>query len=122
MTLRRCRHYPLRSMTDKESNTERGEFMRKTLTKIGLLSVMAMVMAVGAQAQSLASRIKINIPFDFNVADKKLPAGVYSVSRSLLSSDDTVLAITGLNKSASAFPLTNSTWSTEPKRHATLVF
>src|SRR5262249_168892 len=47
-----------------------------------------------AQGQSLANGIRANIPFDFSVADKKLPSGKYSVGRGRQDSDDSVLSIT----------------------------
>ena len=44
--------------------------------KLGLLAVMMIVAAgASAKAQSLDYRLTANIPFDFSVADKKLPAG-----------------------------------------------
>ena len=54
----------------------------RTLTMVGLVSVMVMVAMVGAaQGQSLGNTIRINIPFDFSVGDNKLPAGEYSIRR-----------------------------------------
>ena len=94
----------------------------KRLLMVGLLNVMAMVVMVGsAQAQSLATKIRINIPFDFSVGDNKLPAGHYSVGRAQ-SSGDAVLLISNLNHFEVAMPLTNATQSLKPKQAATLVF
>lgn len=68
------------------------------LTKIGLLSAMVLATAVtSAQGQSLANRIRANIPFDFSVADKRFPSGKYSVGRARQDSDDTVLSIADVN-------------------------
>ena len=93
------------------------------LTMIGLLNVMAMVVMVGsAQAQSLGNRIRITIPFDFNVGNNKLPAGEYLVGRAQPSSGDTVLLISNVNHPESVLPLTNSTQSLDPKDENTLVF
>lgn len=93
------------------------------LTMIGLLSVVAMVVMVGsAQAQSLGNKIRINVPFEFSVGDKKLPAGEYSIGRAMPSSGDTVLLISRVNEKDSVFPLTNSAQSLEPKDADTLVF
>jgi hypothetical protein len=64
----------------------------KTLTQIGLLAVIATVAAIGsAQGQPLAYRIRVNIPFAFLVADKKLPAGEYLIGRALDSGDSVLL-------------------------------
>ena len=93
----------------------------RTLMMFGL--VMAMFVMVGsAQAQSLANKMRINIPFEFSVGDSKLPAGDYSVGRALSTSGDTVLLISNVKHSDSAFPLTNSAQSLDPKDVNTLVF
>jgi len=67
----------------------------KTLTPIAALAVIATVTAVSsAQGQPLANSIRANIPFDFIVADKKLPAGDYWIHR--VSQDSgTVTVVSG---------------------------
>ena len=93
------------------------------ITKIGLLGVMALVTAViPAQGQSLAYRIKARIPFDFNVADKKLPAGEYSVGRVRQNSDDLVLSIADLGGRSKAIRSSIPVQSFREKKNATLVF
>ncbi|HLM24829.1 MAG TPA: hypothetical protein VK274_07200 [Pyrinomonadaceae bacterium] len=95
----------------------------RTLMMIGLLNVMAMVVIVGSvQAQSLGDTIRVDIPFDFSVRDKTLPAGEYSIRRAQPSSGDTVLLISSVNNHESVFPLTNAAQSLDPKDVATLVF
>ena len=90
---------------------------------VGLVSVMAMVALVGAaQGQSLGSRIRITIPFDFSVGDSKLPAGEYAISRAQSSSNDTVLQIINVDNPGGVFRLTNTARSVEPKHVNTLVF
>ena len=94
-----------------------------TLTKIGLTIAMGTVIAVGsAQGQSLAHQIRINIPFDFMVGDKKLPAGEYSIGRARQDSGDIVLAISSVDRPANAFPITIAVQTLEPKGTGTLVF
>ena len=64
------------------------------MAKAGVLCAVVLATAfVSVQAQSLAYRIRVNIPFDFSIADKKLPAGKYSIGRAVQNSDDTVLSI-----------------------------
>ena len=97
--------------------------MKKQLVRLTMLGLMAMVVMVGStQAQSLGNKIRINIPFDFNVGDSKLPAGEYSIGRALPSSGDTVLLISNVNHTESVFPLTNSAQSLKSKDADTLVF
>jgi len=93
------------------------------LTRIGFLSVMALVTAWGsAQGQSLAYRIKANIPFDFVVADKKMPAGQYFIGRVLQDVDDSFLVISSVKGEASAVRSTIPVETQVPKDKGTLVF
>lgn len=94
-----------------------------TLTKIGLTIAIGTVIAVGsAQGQSLAPGIRINIPFDFMVGDKTLPAGEYSIGRARQDLGDTVLSIGGVDRPTHAFPITTAVQTLEPKGQGTLVF
>jgi hypothetical protein len=64
------------------------------LARVTLLGAMLFVPAViSVHAQSLQYRITANIPFEFSIGDKKLPAGNYSIGRARQSSDDTVLSV-----------------------------
>ena len=66
----------------------------KGLVKFGLVAVIAMVASVvPTKAQSLQNPLTVNIPFDFTVLDKKLPAGKYSFSRAQVSDGDLVVQI-----------------------------
>jgi|SRR5215216_6469600 len=107
--------------------TKKGSFMKKqvirTLTMVGLVNVLAMVVMVGAaHGQSLGNRIRINIPFDFSVGENKFPAGEYSIGRAQPASGDTVLLISNVNHPDTVLPLTNATQSRDPKNVDTLVF
>ena len=95
----------------------------KVLTKTSLLGVMLLVSVVtSTKAQSLEYRIRANIPFDFSIADTKLPAGEYSLTRAMPSSGDSILSVsdsTGRSRSIStALPV--ESWHTSGK--ARLVF
>jgi len=46
-----------------------------------LLSLLLSLSAISAYAQSSLLISKVEIPFDFSVGDRTLPAGVYSVTR-----------------------------------------
>ena len=64
------------------------------LKKVSLLCAILLVTVVAsAQGQTLGSRVKANIPFDFSIGDKKLPSGEYSVGRVRPNFDDVVLSI-----------------------------
>ena len=64
------------------------------LKKASLLCAILLVTVVAsAQGQTLGTRVKANIPFDFSIADKKLPSGEYSFGRARQNSDDVVLSV-----------------------------
>jgi uncharacterized protein (DUF2141 family) len=62
-----------------------------------VLAMAIIVAGVSAQAQSLQYKLTVDIPFDFQVANQKLPAGKYSVGRAQETSGDTVLQIRSID-------------------------
>jgi len=71
--------------------------MKRLFVKFGLLAVIALISAsVPAKAQSLQYKLTVNIPFDFTVADKKLPAGKYSVGRAQVAEGDMIIQISSV--------------------------
>ena len=93
------------------------------LTKVSLLSVMLLVTSVAsAQAQSFANRITANIPFDFSVGEKKLPAGTYSISRANQNIGDAVLSVADDDGHAKVFRLASPAQRWRVNSKATLVF
>ena len=92
------------------------------ITKVTLLSAMLLVTLVAsAQGQSMAYKVKANIPFDFTVGEKKLAAGEYSIGRALRS-DDIVLSIADVDGHTKAIRLTNAALTLLPKEKSSLVF
>ena len=66
----------------------------KGLVKFGLFAAVLMIgMGASAEAQTLQYKVTANIPFDFTITDKKLPAGKYSIVRAQNSNGDQVLQI-----------------------------
>ena len=63
---------------------------RRAYTVIGLV-VLIGSMALATQAQSVRRTMFANIPFDFSVGNKKLPAGDYTVVQVNPASDQAVL-------------------------------
>ena len=93
------------------------------VTKFGLLFAIVLATAVvSVQAQSLEYRIRVNIPFDFSIADKKLPAGIYSVGRARVNSDDTILSVLDGDGHAKELRTSIPVLSWNAKNKATLVF
>src|ERR1044072_4363326 len=93
------------------------------VTKFGLLFAIVLATAVvSVQAQSLAYRIRVNIPFDFSIADKKLPAGKYSVGRARVNSDDSILSILDEDGHTKQLRASIPCLTLNAKNKATLIF
>lgn len=93
------------------------------LLKFGLLAVM-LVIAAGApaKAQSLGTRLTVNIPFDFTVTDKKLPAGKYTIGRAQQANGDLVIQISRVDGDESVARLTIPVITRDPANEGLLVF
>lgn len=87
--------------------------------KVGFLSVMVFA-AVSASAQSLANSIRVNIPFDFLLADQTLSAGDYSIGRALV--DETILRLRSADGRSSLIRITHGVQTLSPRNKPTLVF
>lgn len=97
--------------------------MKKVVVKFGLLAVVAMIAAsVPTKAQSLQYKLTANIPFDFTVIDKKLPAGKYSISRAQNSNGDMVIQIVSADGEENVSRLTIPVLTRDPVKRGTLVF
>src|SRR4026208_1411097 len=95
----------------------------KSVAKIGLLAVMTIIAAsVSTQAQSLDYRLTANIPFDFSVADKKLPAGKYWINRSQLSTGDLIIQIRSTDGHENVSRLTIPVITVNATKDGSLVF
>jgi hypothetical protein len=91
--------------------------------KFGLLAVMMIVAAgASAKAQTLNYRLTANIPFDFSVADKKLPAGKYWINRAQQSQGDMIVQIRSTRGNANVIRLTIPVDSLRPMESASLIF
>ncbi|HEX3248051.1 MAG TPA: hypothetical protein VHS05_01385 [Pyrinomonadaceae bacterium] len=93
------------------------------VARAGLLCAVVLATAfVSVQAQSPEYRIRVNIPFDFSIAGKKLPAGNYSIGRVTPNSDNTVLSIRDANGSSKETRFSIPVQAVDAKNQATLVF
>ncbi len=92
----------------------------KGFTMLMLVVVLALATAaVSANAQS-ASKVVADIPFEFSVGYKTMPAGEYIV-RSILSAGD-ALMIQSADAKVSALRQTEATAQMKNNNHARLVF
>ena len=94
----------------------------KVLTTISFVIAIAMAAFGSAQGQSLANPIKVQIPFEFTVADKTMPAGEYLIGRMAEHLSDNVVTISSKDGSRLAIRLTNAVQSLDSKDKATLIF
>ena len=93
------------------------------LLKFGLFAAVVVIAAgATAKAQSLQYRLTVNIPFDFTVTDKKLPAGKYSIVRAQQGSGDLVLQISSEDGSESITRLTIPVFTRDAANEGMLVF
>lgn len=95
----------------------------KGLVKFGLLAVITVISAgAPAKAQSLQYKLTANIPFEFTVMDKKLPAGKYSISRAQQSNGDLVIQIVSEDRRENVSRLTIPVVTRDPAKEGMLVF
>src|SRR5687767_15161044 len=77
--------------------------MKRHLSLTAAILIVCAVFALNAEAQTSApQKVSANIPFAFNVGDKTLPAGVYTLSVVNPSSDRKILQIRSADGRASA--------------------
>ncbi len=98
----------------------RTNILRRALGFFSILVLLASLLAPGAEARAAGS-VVFQIPFDFVVGGKTLPAGKYIVVRSTLASDE-ILSIRSLDKSGGAFALTSTLRASEILSDSKLVF
>lgn len=95
----------------------------RTLVQITFLAVIATMSGVGsAHGQSLSNSVRIKVPFDFTVGDKKFPTGEYSITRAQPSSGDLLLRISSVQGNRNTFRLTSGVATSAAKDSDTLVF
>ena len=95
----------------------------KGFAKFGLLAVMTIIsVSASAKAQSLDYKLTANIPFDFSVANKKLPAGKYWISRAQQGNGDLIVQIRSTDGHANISRLTIPVTTVIPMNKGSLVF
>jgi hypothetical protein len=98
-----------------------GKVIRR-LTMLSLVSMFSLCAAVATANAQLSNPIRAKIPFDFNVGEKKLPAGEYTFSRLSALSDNKVMSIGSADASTHVFQSTVGARVLTPKNDSTLVF
>ncbi len=94
----------------------------KRLTMLSLVSMFTLCAAVASANAQLSNPVRAKIPFDFNVGEKKLPAGEYTFSRLSGFSDNKLMSVSGADASAHVFQSTFGAEVLTPKNKSTLVF
>lgn len=98
----------------------RNHIPRSILSIFAALLLLAGIVAESALARTTSSLV-VEIPFDFQVAGKTLPAGRYVIERSTLFSADG-LSLRHTDKKHSAYVLTSTVQSNLRQRDSRLVF
>ena len=93
------------------------QLLKAATMLVGIIT-LAMASALAASAQNSRSLV-VNIPFDFNVAGKSMPAGDYIVSRSN-TNDQTIL--NRRDGKANAIVLTKTLQARDRQSESRLVF
>ena len=94
----------------------------KRLTMLSLVSMFSLCAAVASANAQLSNPIRFKVPFDFNVGNKKLPAGEYTFSRLSRVADTRVISVSATDVSAHVFQSTLAAYVLTPKDKSTLVF
>ena len=94
----------------------------KRLTMVSLVSMLTLCAAAASANAQLTNPIRAKVPFDFNVGDKKLPAGEYTFSRLSGLSDNKVMSVSNVDASTHVFQSTFGAQVLTPKNDSTLVF
>ena len=98
---------------------------RQVLRFFAMVSLLVMVAFVSAlasavSAQTPSDNVIADIPFEFNVGDKTMPAGKYLIAE--VTSDGTALRVSNREQHQSVSRLTAAVRGSEPKEQSTLVF
>ncbi len=94
----------------------------KRLTMLSLVSIFTLCAAVASANAQLSNPIRAKIPFDFNVGEKKLPAGDYTFSRLSGFSDNKAMLVSSADARAHVFQSTFEARILKAKDDSTLVF
>lgn len=98
----------------------RTSISRRILSIFTTLVLFATLVAASASARTSRSLV-VQIPFDFNIAGKTLPAGKYVVERSTLASAEG-LSLRSVDRNLGAFVLTSTVQSNWRQSDSRLVF
>jgi hypothetical protein len=94
----------------------------KRLTMLSLVSMFTLCAAVASANAQLSNPMRVKIPFDFNLGDKKLPAGDYTFSRLSGFYTNTTMSISSADARTHVFQSTFGARVLTPKNSSTLVF
>jgi hypothetical protein len=94
---------------------------RYALSIFSILILFAALVVTSGMAATRSRSVTVQIPFDFTVAGKSLPAGRYLVERSTLSSAEGI-SLRSVDKQSGVFVLTSTVRSEWRQKESRLVF
>ncbi len=86
-----------------------------------VITTLAFVTALAADAQTQGRQLSANVPFDFVVGDKAMPAGQYRIGRITREADGAIV-VSSADSSSNAMRLTNVVQGEQAAKQSTLVF
>jgi len=92
-----------------------------TFTKLGFAALMTLAAAAASASALSFTNIRANIPFDFTIGEKTLPAGKYTLQRISPNGTDTLL-IRSEDGKAGAIGLTNAVRASTSPTQTKLIF
>jgi hypothetical protein len=94
----------------------------KRLTMLSLISMLTLCAAAASVHAQLSNPVRATIPFEFNVGERKLPAGEYTFSRLSGFADNKLMSVSNVEAHANVFQLILDAHVLTPKNRTTLVF
>jgi hypothetical protein len=108
-------------MPKRAKGADMKNIILRIFTIITLLVTVAFASALASvSAQTPGHNITANVPFEFNVGDKTLPAGSYAVAA--VGTDRSGLRVSNRDDNETAIRLTQTVQANEPKEQTVLVF
>ena len=95
--------------------------MRKQFFRTFIMSGLFMIAAAGSMFAQAPLKVVVDVPFDFVIGDKTLPAGEYSVKSIASGRADTLLVQSADRRSASII-LTHGVQAASVQKEAKLLF
>lgn len=93
----------------------------RAFTMLVVITTLAFVTAMASNAQSKGRQLSANVPFQFIVGDREMPAGQYRIG-GISQESDAGIAVRRADRSRNSIRLSNSVQAAQPAKQSMLVF